>query len=108
MNGQGLTFSSAGAVSNSSTGVINLIGTETFTNVNNLDIDSGVVNYVGDWTMRVDPSRRMQLNPTVKFEKSTLERYVTQYPEISYRYEIYLSAMGQDAISLDELAKKTE
>jgi hypothetical protein len=69
------------------------------------EIVPGVVNYVGDWEMRVESSRRMQLNPIVEFEKSTLERYLTQYPEYSNQYQIYLSPMGQKAISLDELAK---
>ena len=72
------------------------------------EIVPGVVNYVGDWTMRVETSRRGELNPIVEFNKSTLERYVTQYPEYSNKYEIYLSVMGQEAISLDELAKTTE
>ncbi len=72
------------------------------------EIVPGVVNYVGDWTMRVETSRRRGLNPIVEFNKSTLERYVTQYPEYSNKYEIYLSVMGQEAISLDELAKTTE
>ena len=72
------------------------------------EIVPGVVNYVGDWTMRVETSRRGELNPIVEFNKSTLERYVTQYPEYSNKYEIYLSVMGQKAISLDELAKTTE
>lgn len=72
------------------------------------EIIAEAVNYVGDWTMRIDSSHRVQLNPIIKFNKSTLERYVTQYPENSNRYEIYLSAMGQDAKSLDELAKSTQ
>jgi len=73
-----------------------------------LEIVPGAVNYVGDWTMRIDSSRRMQLNPTIEFDKSTLERYLTQYPEYSNRYQIYLSGMGKVAISLDELVKITE
>jgi hypothetical protein len=72
------------------------------------EIVSGAVNYVGDWTMRTDSSRRIQLNEVVEFKKSTLERYVTQYPEYSNKFEIYLSVMGKEAISLDELVKKTD
>ena len=71
-------------------------------------IVSGVVNYVGDWEMRVESSRRMQLNPIVEFDKSTLERYVTQYPEHANRYQIYLSPLGQEAVALDELVKRQE
>ena len=79
----------------------------------NSDLDTfqiapGVVNYVGDWTMRVETSRRGQLNPIIEFDKATLERYVSQYAEYSNKYQIYLSPMGQDAISLVELAKTTE
>ena len=72
------------------------------------EIAPRVVNYVGDWTMRVVSSRRMQLDTNIEFDKSTLERYLTQYPQYSNKYEIYLSVMGQEAISLAELAKTTE
>lgn len=72
------------------------------------EIVSGVVNYVGDWKMRVVPSRRRRLEPIIQYEKSTLERYVAQYPELVSKYQIYLSMMGKKAISLDELAKIIE
>lgn len=72
------------------------------------EIVAGAVNYVGDWTMRIDSSRRPQLNPIVEFNKSTLERYVTEYPGHANQYRIYLSAIGKEALSLDELAKTTE
>ncbi len=44
--GYDFSFSSAAAVSNN--GIFRLQGNETLTNVNNLDIDSGEVRYVGD------------------------------------------------------------
>ncbi len=69
------------------------------------EIAPGVINYVGDWNMRVVSSRRHQLIPVIEFDKSTLELYVTQYPEYANKYEIYLSPMGKKAISLRELAK---
>ena len=69
------------------------------------EIVRGMVNYAGDWELRVESSSRMELNPIIEFDKSTLERYVTQYPEYSNRYKIYLSPMGEKAISLDELVK---
>ena len=72
------------------------------------EIVPGVINYVGDWTMRFESTRRAQLNPIVEFDKVTLERYVTEYPDYSNKYQIYISAMGKEAISLDELAKSTE
>ena len=72
------------------------------------EIVSGVVNYAGDWELRVESSNRIKLNPIIEFDKSTLERYVTQYPTYSSRYKIYLSPMGEEAISLDELVKTTE
>jgi hypothetical protein len=72
------------------------------------EIVPGAVNYVGDWTLRIDASRRARLSTTVEFDKSTLERYVTQYPEHSSKYSIYLSVMGEKAISLDELVKPAE
>lgn len=72
------------------------------------EIVPGVVNYVGDWTMRVVASQRAQLDPIIEYDKSTLERYLAQYPEYANKYEIYLSVMGKAAISLQELAKITE
>jgi hypothetical protein len=72
------------------------------------EIVPGVVNYVGDWTMRVVASQRAQLDPIIEYDKSTLERYLAQYPEHANKYEIYLSVMGKAAISLQELAKITE
>ena len=72
---------------------------------NTFEILAGVVNYVGDWTLLMDASRRMSFDPTVEFDKSTLETYLTQYPEESSQFEIYLSPMGGNAISLNELAQ---
>lgn len=70
-----------------------------------LQIVPGVVNYVGDWEMRVRSSQRMQLNPVIEFEKTTLERFLSDYPEHAKRYPIYLSPMGQDAVALEDLVK---
>lgn len=72
------------------------------------EIVPGAVNYVGDWTMRVLPSQRAGLDPIIEYDKSTLERYLEQYPEHANKYEIYLSVMGKEAISLQELAKLTD
>jgi hypothetical protein len=72
------------------------------------EIVSGVVNYVGDWRMRVVPTARRRLEPAIQYNTPTLERYVEQYPEIAGRYEIYMSMMGKAAISLNELAKILE
>jgi len=72
------------------------------------EIVSEVVNYAGDWELRVESSHRIELNPVIEFDKSTLERYVTQFPTYSSKYKIYLSPMGEKAISLDELVKTTE
>jgi hypothetical protein len=72
------------------------------------EIVPGVVNYVGDWNMRIVPSQRAQLDPIIEYDKSTLERYLADYPEHATRYEIYLSIMGKKAISLQELADIAE
>jgi hypothetical protein len=69
------------------------------------EIVSAAINYVGDWEMRVISSQQGRLDPVIVFDKSTLERYLEQYPEHANRYEIYLSVMGKEAISLVELAK---
>jgi hypothetical protein len=71
------------------------------------EIVPGVVNYVGDWTMPVVASQQAKLDPFIEYDKSTLERYLAQYPEHANKYEIYLSVMGKAAISLQELAKIT-
>lgn len=68
----------------------------------------GVVNYIGDWELRVESIERTQLQPVVTFEKSTLEQYVEKYPDHSSRFPVYLSPLGQNAISLDELARQQE
>lgn len=73
------------------------------------EIVTGVVNYIGDWMMRVVASERSsRLEPIIGYEKSTLERYVTEYPELVNEYPIFLSMMGKAAISLDEMAKIIE
>jgi hypothetical protein len=72
------------------------------------EIVPAVVNYVGDWKMRVVPTARRRLEPAIQYDTSTLERYVEQYPELAGRYEIYMSMMGKAAISLNELAKILE
>lgn len=72
------------------------------------EIVPGVVNYVGDWTMHILPPQWAQLDPIIEYDKSTLERYLEQYPEHANKYEIYLSVMGKEAISLQELAKLTD
>lgn len=73
------------------------------------EVVTGVVNYIGDWTMRVVATERSsRLEPIIGYEKSTLERYITQYPELVNEYPIYVSMLGKAAISLDELAKIIE
>ncbi len=58
--------------------------------------------------MRVATSGRRRLNPVVQYDKATLERYVTEYPQLVNEHPIYLSMMGKAAISLQELAKIIE
>ena len=60
------------------------------------EIVPGVVNYVGDWTMRVGVNRR-KLKIGLNYRLKTLERLVDRYPEYDNRYEIYLSVMGKKA-----------
>ena len=72
------------------------------------EIVAGAVNYIGDWTMRVTSSERRRIDPAIQYEKSTMERYITEYPELKNEHPIYLSMMGKEAISLVELAKIIE
>jgi len=72
------------------------------------EVIAGAVNYIGDWTMRVDSSGRRGLDPVIRYEKITLERYVTEYPEFVNEHQIYLSMLGKEAISLAQLAKIIE
>jgi hypothetical protein len=69
------------------------------------EIVAGVVNYIGDWTMRFASSSRRRLEPLVQIEKATMERYVADYPALVNRYPLYISMMGKQAISLEELLK---
>jgi len=69
------------------------------------EIVSGVVNYVGNWRMRVVSVDRRRINPNIKYETSTLQRYVEEYPELANKHQVYVSMMGKAAISLDELVK---
>ena len=69
------------------------------------EIVSGVVNYVGNWRMRVVSSDRRRIDPIISYETSTLQRYVEEYPELANKHQVYVSMMGKAAISLDELAK---
>ncbi len=67
-----------------------------------------VINYVGDWKMRVVSSQRYRLDPIIDYDVATLTRFFERYPERASKYEIYMSMMGKKAISLDELAKIME
>ena len=69
------------------------------------EVVAGMVNYVGDWTMRVGTSSRRQVDPVIQYDKSTMERYVTEFPSLANRHPIYLAMMGKEAISLEELAR---
>ncbi|MCH7822554.1 MAG: hypothetical protein IIA07_11080 [Proteobacteria bacterium] len=72
------------------------------------EIVPGVINYVGDWKMRVVSSQRYRLDPIIDYDVATLTRFVERYPERANKYEIYMLIMGKKAISLDELAKIME
>lgn len=69
------------------------------------EIVSGVVNYVGNWRMRIVSANRRSIDPIINYETSTLQRYVEEYPELATKHQVYVSMMGKAAISLDELAK---
>jgi hypothetical protein len=69
------------------------------------EIVPGAVNYVGDWKMHVVSAGRRRIDPIIRLETSTLQRYVEAYPELVNKHQVYVSMMGKKAISLDELAK---
>ena len=74
-----------------------------------IEIVPGAVNYVGDWELRISSlasPRAMKLNRRIEFGKSTLEQYLAEYPEYANKYEIYVSKMGEKAISLNEPANQ--
>jgi len=60
---------------------------------------------IGNWRMRVVSVDRRRINPNIKYETSTLQRYVEEYPELASKHQVYVSMMGKAAISLDELVK---
>ncbi len=72
------------------------------------EIRDGVINYVGDWRMRIISSRRNRLEPAITYEVPTLERFAIDNPEVANSLPIYLSMMGKESISLEELAKILE
>lgn len=72
------------------------------------EIRDGVINYVGDWRMKIISSRRFRLDPEIKYEVSTLERFAIDNPELANSLPIHLSMMGKESISLQELAKILE
>ena len=69
------------------------------------EIVSGAVNYIGNWRMRVVSVDRHRIDPIIGYETSTLQQYVEDYPELANKHQVYVSMMGKEAISLDELAK---
>jgi len=77
------------------------------------EIVSGVINYIGDWEMRItagDYYKAEDINSTVtrrwsidiRQNTKTLGRLFEEFPGYTNRYEIYLSMMGKKAISLRE------
>ena len=66
------------------------------------EIVPGVINYAGDWLMRINTRN---WNPIISHNIKTVERLIDRYPEYANRYEIYLSMMGKNAISLKEFLK---
>lgn len=69
------------------------------------EILPGVINYAGDWVMQLTHYKR---DPTISHKMETVKRLVDRYPEYIKRYEIYLSMMGKNAISLEEFLKLVE
>ena len=72
---------------------------------NTFEIVPGVINYAGDWVMRIRSYRR---DPIIGHNIETVERLVDGYPEHVQKYEVYLSMMGKNAISLTEFLKLVE
>lgn len=72
------------------------------------EIAAGVINYVGDWKMRLIPTKRNSLNPVVTYDVSTLERFATDNLELANSLPIHISRMGEASISLEELAEQAE
>jgi hypothetical protein len=71
------------------------------------EIAPGVINYIGDWEMRISAgdvrssgTRRWSVD--IRQNTKTLGRLFEEFPDYSNRYEIYLSMMGREAISLRE------
>jgi len=72
------------------------------------EIREEAINYAGDWRMRINTGRRHRLEPEITYEIPTLERFAIDNPELANSLPIYLSMMGKEAISLEELAKMME
>jgi hypothetical protein len=71
------------------------------------EIAPGVINYIGDWEMRISAgdvrnsvTRRWSVD--IRQNTKTLGRLLEEFPDYSNRYDIYLSMMVREAISLRE------
>ena len=75
------------------------------------EIVPGVINYVGDWVMRIalmEVRGHRMLEADTTFNEKTLELLFDRYPEHANRYEIYVSLMGKYAISRKDYRRIVE
>ena len=69
------------------------------------EIVPGAINYAGDWVMRF---LNLKQKPSINLDASTIQRAAERFPAHVTRYEVYLSMMGKQAISLADFLKLVE
>ena len=69
------------------------------------EIVPGAINYAGDWVMRF---LNLKQRPGISLDASTIQRAAERFPAHVTRYEVYLSMMGKQAISLADFLKLVE
>ena len=76
------------------------------------EIAAGVINYAGDWEIIVTPPinndapYRLSVDTNLNIE--TLRLMVERYPVHANKYEIYISMMGREALSIVDFQKIVE
>lgn len=78
-----------------------------------VEIVAGGVSYIGDWELGSDnqwspASARQNLTIKVGLDKTTLQLFYDNFPDVANRYEIYLSVRGKKAVSLQDFLKNVQ
>lgn len=78
-----------------------------------IEIVAGAINYIGDWELNHVPKqgarfRRKNISVDIQQNHKTLQLFYESFPDEAAQYEIYLSMLGKEAISLRDFLKLLE